>query len=184
MTDSVEHGSDDLRPGRPDTVIRSATNADVAAILAFGQAVVPAHYTPIIGAKAAATQLDWWTQSIVGDAVDRGRELVAVGPGGGLVGVCETGEFDGAYVIWKLYVRPDQRSSGVGAALLRTAIDARPADADEVWLEHFAGNVDAARFYDREGFVPVRVDPAETGDPAADVVWRRRSGLSGGPRRG
>jgi len=43
-----------------------------------------------------------------------------------------------------------------------------------VLLVHVAGNARAAAFYEREGFVPLRTDPALDGDPAAAVVWRVR----------
>lgn len=181
MGDIVNHPVDDdgAGPGG-DVRIRAATPEDVAAIVAFGQQVLPAHYTPIIGEQAARGQLDWWTDELVLAATRDGREFVAEREWDGLdgghrvVGVCETGFLDGAYVVWKLYVHPSRRGRSLGSAMLRIAIDARPSDTEEVWLEHFAGNVDAARFYEREGFGWMREDPAPGEDPAAATVWRCR----------
>ncbi|MBO1754637.1 GNAT family N-acetyltransferase [Allobranchiibius sp. CTAmp26] len=152
-------------------LVRAATPDDVAGILAFGAEVVPEHYRPILGEQAAFAQLDWWSVRRTTDAVRAGHEWVAE-DGGAIVGVCETGEFDGAYVVWKLYVRPDWRDRSVGRGLLQAAIAARPYGVQDVVLEHFAGNRDAARFYEREGFVQLRTDSAPSGDPNAATVWR------------
>ena len=154
-------------------LVRNAVVDDVPAILQFGAAVVPEHYGPILGEEAAAEQLAWWTTERISSAALAGRAFVAL-DGDHVVGVCESGEFDGGYVVWKLYVHPRWRGRSIGRDLLRTAVAARPHGVDQVLLEHFAGNHGAARFYEREGFLEIRSRPAASGDPAAATVWRRR----------
>jgi ribosomal protein S18 acetylase RimI-like enzyme len=155
--------------------IRKAGASDLDAIVAFGSAVVPPHYEPIIGAAAAQAQLDWWRSERMAPAAEAGRVHVAV-VDDNIVGVCETGELNGEQVIWKLYVAPEFRNRSLGAELLRRVIGSLPVDVDHVLVEHVAGNTAAARFYEREGFTVVRVDPATASGSVNDaVVWRRRA---------
>jgi GNAT superfamily N-acetyltransferase len=54
-----------------------------------------------------------------------------------------------------LYVRPEHRSTGVGADLVRRFRGwARERGADRVAVVAYAANARALRFYQREGFVP------------------------------
>ncbi len=97
--------------------IRKAQSDDVDAIVAFGAAVVPTYYAPILGAAAAQDQLDWWRRERTSSAVSAGRVHLAVA-GDATVGVCETGEMGGEQVIWKLYLAPDSRGHSLGVELL------------------------------------------------------------------
>jgi ribosomal protein S18 acetylase RimI-like enzyme len=152
--------------------VRLAEPPDVEAIVAFGSAVVPPHYIPILGAEAAQSQLTWWTAERFEPAVAAGRVHVAIADGA-VVGVCETGERAGDQVIWKLYVAPAFRGRAVGTELLRAAIVTLPPGLDHLLVEHFAGNTRAGAFYERKGFVVIGTEPARSGDPRAAVVWRR-----------
>jgi ribosomal protein S18 acetylase RimI-like enzyme len=160
-------------PGvRMKVQVRVAKAADVDPIIAFGSAVVPPHYTPILGADTARAQLAWWTRERIASAVGAGRVHVAVA-GDAIVGVSETGELAGEQVIWKLYLAPDFRGRSIGVELLRHAVAALPGKVDHVLVEHFAGNTRAGTFYERQGFTVVGSDPGGSGDPNAAVVWRR-----------
>jgi ribosomal protein S18 acetylase RimI-like enzyme len=150
--------------------IRRAVQGDVEPILAFARAVVPSHYGPILGEAAAWGQLSWWSPERIAAGVAAGHIHVAIADGA-VVGVVETGAYEGEYVIWKLYLTPEHRGRGLGARLLRAAVGALPPGTDHVLVEHFAGNVRAAAFYEREGFTVVDADSAAD-DPAA-LVWRR-----------
>lgn len=153
--------------------IRKANREDVDAIVAFGAAVVPEHYTPILGQRAAQAQLAWWTPERITPAAEAGRVHLAT-DGHDVVGVCQTGEMDGEQVIWKLYLAAQYRGRSLGVDLLRQAISSLPKHADRVDLEHFAGNTSAATFYEREGFDVIRTDPPPSDQPpAAAIVWRR-----------
>lgn len=154
--------------------IRRAHPDDVDAIVAFGSAVVPTHYAPILGQDAARAQLTWWSRERMATAVDAGRVHLAVS-GDGVAGVCEAGELSGEQVIWKLYVAPEHRGRSLGVGLLDATIASLPQGTHRVDVEHFAGNTRAARFYEREGFSVLRVEPAPVGTPPGGaVVWRRR----------
>jgi ribosomal protein S18 acetylase RimI-like enzyme len=152
--------------------VRLAEFGDVDAIVSFGATVIPAHYEPILGTVGARAQLAWWTQAGIAAAVDARRVHVAE-VDRDIVGVAQTGSFSGDEVIWKLYLESGFRGRPLGAHLLQHAVAALPADTDHVLVEHFAGNTRAGRFYEREGFVVVRVEPASSGNPGAAVVWRR-----------
>jgi ribosomal protein S18 acetylase RimI-like enzyme len=154
--------------------IRKAALGDVDAIVDFGAAVVPQHYTPILGPRLARAQLAWWTPERIAPAVEAGRVHVATRAGRDVLGVCQTGEADGRQVIWKLYLTTECRGRSLGLDLLRAAISALPEHTDCVDVEHYAGNTSAARFYEREGFAVIRTDPAPAGQsPGNAVVWRR-----------
>ena len=90
-----------------------------------------------------------------------------------VVGVVETGVMGEDHVVWKLYVAPAFRGRSVGARLLDRAVAPLREATDHVLIEHFAGNTDAARFYERQGWRVVRIDASTEGDPRAAVVWRR-----------
>ena len=156
-------------------LVRTADAGDVDAVVAFGAAVVPPYYTPILGEGAAQDQLDWWTPERLDPAARAGRLHVAVDDRD-VVGVCETGELSGEQVIWKLYLAAEYRGRSLGVALLRHALSLLPKGTDHVNVEHFAGNTSAARFYERQGFVVVRTQPPPAGEPPGGaIVWRRRA---------
>ncbi|MGY1750146.1 GNAT family N-acetyltransferase [Modestobacter sp. SYSU DS0511] len=154
--------------------IRVAQLDDVAAICRFGEAHVPPHYAPLIGAEAAAGQVrTWWTEAQMGAAVAAGLVVVAEADGQ-LLGVAERGGVGADHVIWKLYVHPGHRSRGLGPRLLDALIRQLPAGTERVYVEHFAANERAGAFYERVGFRVDRVESDPTGDPALAVVWRAR----------
>ncbi|KDN23643.1 GNAT family N-acetyltransferase [Amycolatopsis rifamycinica] len=152
--------------------VRAAGPGDVAAIHRFGEAHVRAHYAPLIGAAAADAQVrDWWNETHVGAAVAAGLVVVAE-DGGEILGVGQRGRSGAEHVVYKLYVHPGQRGHGLGRRLLEALAAQLPADAERLYIEHFAANERAGAFYEREGFTVERVEPSSTGDPALAVVWR------------
>ncbi|MEV6830248.1 GNAT family N-acetyltransferase [Amycolatopsis sp. NPDC051102] len=154
--------------------VRPAGPADVAAIRRFGEVHVRAHYAPLIGAAAADAQVrDWWNETHLAAAVAGGLVIVA-DDGGELAGVGQRGRNGPEHVIYKLYVHPRQRGRGLGPRLLDTLAAQLPADAERLYIEHFAANERAGAFYEREGFTVDRIVPSAAGDPALDVVWRVR----------
>lgn len=155
-----------------DVQFRPATATDIPAIVAFGEKVIPQHYAPILGEKAARAQLDWWTSERFGAAIAAGRVQVATAEEE-LLGVVETGTVAGEQVVWKLYVTPSARGNGLGVKLIDLAISSLPDKTDRLLTEHFAGNTEAARFYEREGFTIISTD-TNLANPNASVVWRCR----------
>jgi GNAT superfamily N-acetyltransferase len=158
-----------------DPVVRDAEPDDVAGICRFGETHIRPHYTPLIGAEAADAQVrHWWNESAIGSAVSAGLVVVAE-VDGQVVGVGQRGRNGTDHVVYKLYVSPEQRSSGLGPRLLEALTRQLPPDADRLCTEHFAANERAGAFYEREGFGVERVEPGPAGDPALAVVWRARA---------
>jgi ribosomal protein S18 acetylase RimI-like enzyme len=157
-----------------ETVVRDAAPDDVRAICGFGEAHVRAHYAPLIGAAAADEQVArWWNEEQIGAAVAAGLVVVAEA-GGEVVGVGQRGRRGDDHVVYKLYVHPGHRDRRLGPRLLDALTGQLPADADRLYVEHFAANERAGAFYEREGFAVDRVEPSATGDLALGVVWRSR----------
>ena len=62
-------------------------------------------------------------------------------------------------IVHNLYVRPADRSNGIGSALLAAAEDRLAAlGVDAVALESMAENEAARRFYGRHGYAPHRIE--------------------------
>jgi ribosomal protein S18 acetylase RimI-like enzyme len=162
-------------------VVRDARHDDVVGIRRFGEAHVRPHYAPLIGAAAADEQVRrWWNETLVDAAVAEGLVVVAEADGH-LVGVGQRGRRGADHVVYKLYVHPEYRGRGLGPRLLDALTGQLPADADRLYIEHFAANERAGAFYEREGFTVERIEPSPTGDPALGVVWRARP-LASSPR--
>jgi GNAT superfamily N-acetyltransferase len=158
-----------------EPVVRDARVDDVAAVCGFGETRVRPHYAPLIGAEAADAQVrHWWNADAIGAAVAAGLVVVAEADGQ-VVGVGQRGRNGGDHVVYKLYVSPDHRGSGLGPRLLDALIAQLPPDADRLAIEHFAANERAGAFYEREGYRVERVEPSPTGDPGLGVVWRARA---------
>ncbi|MCR6689985.1 GNAT family N-acetyltransferase [Cellulomonas sp.] len=166
-------------PAVPVTV-RSARPGDLPAVRRFGATHVYAHYAPLIGAEHARGQVTrWWDEEYLARAVAAGRLLVAT-VGDALVGVAQHGLAGDDHVVYKLYVHPEHRGSGIGRALLAAIEEQIPPGATRLCVEHVAANRRAGAFYEREGFVVERVEPSPTGEAALDLVWRARR-RTGGP---
>lgn len=157
-----------------DLVVRTAEAGDVAQVCAFGEAHIRPHYTPLIGAEAADEQVArWWRPEQILPAAVQGRIVVATAADR-VVGVAQHGRDGEDAVLYKLYVDPRRRGHGLGPRLVAAVEDSLPPDVRRLCVEHFAGNVRAAAFYEREGFAVERVEPSATGSRALDVVWRAR----------
>jgi GNAT superfamily N-acetyltransferase len=157
-----------------EPVVRNAGHGDVAAICRFGEAHIRSHYAPLIGAQAADEQVrGWWNETHIDAAVAAGLLVVAEADGQ-LVGVGQRGRRGADHVVYKLYVHPQHRGRGLGPRLLAALTRQLPADADRLYIEHFAANDRAGAFYQREGFTVEQIEPSTTDDPARAVVWRVR----------
>lgn len=155
--------------------IRRAVESDVAAVCAFGAVVLPAHYTPLIGADAAQELVaDWWSAPATLRAVDAQALWVALDADGEIVGVGELGHIGDDPVIYKLYIGAHRRGEGIGALLIDRMIATLAPRTPRVLIEHVAANDRAAAFYERQGFVVDHVDVIDPHAPERDVVWRAR----------
>ncbi len=150
--------------------VRKAELGDLDAIVAFGSAVIPPYYTPILGEHAAQAQLSWWSLDRMAPAVEAGRVHV-VATDRDVVGVCQTGELAGERVVgrctsaehrpitaWSCSSRRSHRFRGSGSCR-RGALRRTPEPA---------GSTNARVHGDSD-------DPAPTGEsPNSVIVWRRR----------
>lgn len=114
---------------------------------------------------------DWWTSDRLGAAAADGR-LVVAHDEDDVVGVGEWSLVDGTPVIWKLYVSSLHRGKGLGRRLLGAIEDQLSECAKRVQVEHFAVNVRAGDFYEREGFNEIR--RVTSTSPELEVVWREK----------
>jgi GNAT superfamily N-acetyltransferase len=71
--------------------------------------------------------------------------------------------FDGPVALLdELYVQPHHRSAGIGTALLAAVREeAQTRDVEHIEINVDEGDVDARRFYERNGFTAVDVDSGE-----------------------
>jgi GNAT superfamily N-acetyltransferase len=152
---------------RPDdsassaVVIRPAGEADLAGIVElFELGAAPG--TPA-GVEDGA-ELDRYASALHEIEATGGTVLVAQ-LGEQVVGVCQLIVFrhlqrrgGRCAEIESVHVHPDHRSSGIGSALLRDAIErARRLGCYRVQLTSNVVRTDAHRFYERLGFVPSHV---------------------------
>ncbi|SIR67042.1 Acetyltransferase (GNAT) domain-containing protein [Microbacterium sp. RURRCA19A] len=152
--------------------LRGAVESDAEAICDFGTRYVVDFYAPILGAEAAQSQVDtWWSRAAMHPAVVAGIVIIALRDRE-IVGVAQVDIDLTPPMIWKLYVHPLLRGSGVGPRLLDAVIARLPRDAASVGIEHFTANTRAGDFYEREGFLVDRVEDAASGDPRLRVTWR------------
>ncbi|TYB49920.1 ribosomal-protein-alanine N-acetyltransferase [Actinomadura chibensis] len=105
---------------------------------------------------------DAWSMELLGGELDdqpRTRHyVVAVEPGGEIVGYAGLAAAGGQADVQTIGVRADRRRSGVGALLLTELLDeAARRDSEAVFLEVRADNDPARRLYRRFGFAEVGV---------------------------
>ncbi|AOI50134.1 putative acetyltransferase [Burkholderia oklahomensis] len=84
--------------------------------------------------------------------------------GGRIAGMAGFKRLDGAKArhkgfLWGMYVAPDARRHGVGAALLDAVLAAAAEAVEQVTLAVVDGNGAARAFYERHGFVVYGVEP-------------------------
>lgn len=154
-------------------VIRGAVGDDLSGVLSVGHRTWLATYEPIAGPEYVAMGLaKWWTSDVVTDSIRKGRTLVAV-EGDDVVGVATFGPQDDAFVLWKLYVLPGHHGHGIGSRLMDAVVDrARESEQSRITLSYLEGNQQAARFYDKHGFVETHRETPGSGLP--ESVWMAR----------
>ena len=159
--------------------IRPAVGDDLLGILDVGRRTWPSTYAPIAGEDYVAMGLaKWWTADATIPAIRSGRASVAVqdkkGEGEQVIGVSVVGALENELALWKLYVLPEHQGGGVGAGLLRAAIDRATDDGWKTMvLSYLDGNTAAAGFYERFGFEVYSREAGGSGLPGS--IWVRRT---------
>lgn len=153
------------------TTIRHATRDDGQAIDRFAEVTIHDTYDSLVDERYAADMLAMWWGSALDDAIGEGSVHVAIDIDE-VVGLAQTGEWEGEPVLWKLYVAPGRRGQGLGRRLLDAVVADLPTGTARLRTEQIAANTRAARFYEREGFGLERVEPAD--DQRVSIVWRSK----------
>lgn len=158
-----------------EIAVRPACAADATEIMRIGRETWPVTYS-FAGSEYIFRGLaSWWSEEAVLRGIETTRTFVAEVEGHviGMGNVDLRGEQP---IIWKLYVLPRHQGARVGHALLERLLAEAPPGA-EVLLEYTDGNVRAADFYRRHGFVELRRDPPEErGWPARVWMVKRPKG--------
>lgn len=154
-------------------VVRTATEADLDAVLEIGHVCWRATYTPIAGAEYVERGLaGWWTPETNRPAIAEGRVLVGE-LDGRVLGMTSTSVVDDLVVVWRLYVLPEAQGHGLGTALLDAVEAAAPSGVVGLRLSHLEGNDRARGFYEHLGFVATgEREPDTIGGP--DDLWMER----------
>jgi ribosomal protein S18 acetylase RimI-like enzyme len=162
-----------------EVTLRPGTPADVPALRALGEAVVPPTYGPIDAAYAQRMLDEWWTPERFTASLARNAHLMAESDGQ-VVAMANIGRVSASHrdfphvtgdreVMWKLYVHPEHQGRGIGRRLLGEIEGL--VEGDELWLEVVDGNDRAFDFYRAHGFVEVE---RVAGAPWPDDVWMRK----------
>jgi ribosomal protein S18 acetylase RimI-like enzyme len=152
-------------------VVRRAEPADVEAVREVGLRTWPVAYDGIVAPEFLEQGLaEWWSPEAVRRGIERGITLVAEDPE--VIGMVGLGQDDGLWVMWKLYVLPDQQGRGIGRALLDGAIEALPDGTERLLLDVLVTNEPAIRFYRANGFE--RTDDGPGRDLGSELMWMSR----------
>ncbi|WP_051731849.1 GNAT family N-acetyltransferase [Kitasatospora phosalacinea] len=140
----------------PPPVLREGTAADAAAVARLHAASRRAAYAGLVPARVldaeGAEQEPLWALRLdadYGTPADTPVLLLAEQAGEGVVGFAYLVPDGGEVRLEQLHVRPDRTGGGIGARLLRAALDRFP-DVP-VRLDVLAANRRAIAFYERHG---------------------------------
>ena len=147
-----------------NVVLRAAAHSDterIADILLQSRAA----FLPYAASAHTDDEVREWVRDILVTREDVTVALVA----GQLVGVMAMHRAEDISWISQLYVHPTYVGQGIGSCLLARALEtaARP-----IRLYTFQQNVGARRFYERNGFVPLRfTDGSGNAERCPDVLY-------------
>jgi ribosomal protein S18 acetylase RimI-like enzyme len=149
--------------------VRRAELQDVDAVRQIGLTTWPVAYAGLVPEEFITDGLaQWWSPEAVERGISKGITLVAA-EDDDIVGMVGLGREADSWVMWKLYVLPDQQRNGVGKALLDAAIAALPEGTPELLLDVLVANEQAIGFYRSQGFTePTRTPSRDLGD---DLMW-------------
>jgi ribosomal protein S18 acetylase RimI-like enzyme len=149
--------------------VRRAEVGEVEAVRRIGLTTWPVAYGGLASEEFITDGLaQWWSTEAVERGIRTGITLVAA-DGDDLVGMVGVGREGDFWVMWKLYVLPDQQGKGIGKALLDAAIKALPDGTTELLLDVLVTNESAIGFYRAQGFVEATNTPDR--DLGDDLVW-------------
>ncbi|RZU01573.1 ribosomal protein S18 acetylase RimI-like enzyme [Kribbella rubisoli] len=149
--------------------VRRAEPSDVDAIRQIGLTTWPVAYAGLVPEAFITDGLaQWWSVEAVERGISKGITLVAT-DSDALLGMVGLGREEDFWVMWKLYVLPDQQGKGIGKALLDAAIAALPDGTPELLLDVLVANEQAIGFYRSQGFTEAKRTPNR--DLGVDLMW-------------
>jgi GNAT superfamily N-acetyltransferase len=81
---------------------------------------------------------------------------------------------DQSAILWRLYVAQAYRGQGIGRALIAEIEQRLPVDTRDLYIEYYEGNVHAAAFYTKQGFVFDRIETEIfEGEPLVSIFVKR-----------
>jgi len=152
--------------------IRPAVRGDAARVHEIATAAWHDAHEPIIGRDAVREFLDrYYTPADLREAIEKPETvfLVVGDPIAGFVEVGPSGDEDGTWTVYRIYVHPDEYGDGIGTRLL-SAAESR-VDAERLRLVVMGDNDRAVGFYESRGFE--RVDTAESEWGTTDFVYEK-----------
>ncbi|MDQ3553169.1 MAG: GNAT family N-acetyltransferase [Chloroflexota bacterium] len=166
-------------PGDGEYVLRSATLEDLPAIRRLGAEVLPETYAAITPDGYVGMLLEnYWSDEANRAAIEAANEelLVAESAVSGVIGVAHSAIFKpGSVILWRLYVLGRVRGLGIGSALLAETLRRCPSGTGSFLTEYVTANTDAAAFYARRGFTPLREESERWGDSTIGVTYVERA---------
>jgi ribosomal protein S18 acetylase RimI-like enzyme len=161
-----------------DVTIREAIHDDVAAIQRVARESWHAAYDDILGTGTVESVVeDWYETERLRESIARngGLFLVAV-TNEEIIGFAQTATSDdGPAWLYRIYVRPDRWSEGVGSEMLdRIESWLRDTEADRLRLGVIADNEVGNAFYERRGYAVVEEREAELLDATFEEYVREK----------
>ncbi|MBR5381560.1 MAG: ribosomal protein S18-alanine N-acetyltransferase [Oscillospiraceae bacterium] len=130
---------------------------------------------PRIREIAEASFPDPWSEESFRRELDADGVFYAAHSEGRLDGYLVLRSMGLEYEVLDVAVAPEARRTGIGEALIATAVQyAREHGAEKVWLEVRAGNVPALGLYEKYGFRRVGLRKNYYARPAEDAVLMER----------
>ena len=145
----------------------------IAAVAELARETWTQHYTPIIGSAQVDYMLEKFqsAEAIARQIEAEGYEYYGISGAGYLALVPEVGA--GRVLLSKIYVKAEQRGTGLGRALVEFAVK-RCAELGcrELWLTVNRNNMNSIAFYERMGFCRTNTLVTDIGGGYVMDDWR------------
>jgi ribosomal protein S18 acetylase RimI-like enzyme len=159
--------------------LRRATLEDVPRLKALGVLGWETTYHTYVSPENRAAYLagPFWSLERLAAVVDDPASLALVaatgaGPAAGFLTLEPVESEPGVVELTRLYVDPDLRGNGAGAALFDAGRAwSREHDARTIRVNVFADNAGGRRFYERAGCILTRLEPTTVGDQTVADAW-------------
>ena len=157
------------------TVIRPATEDDLAGMEALAERVLPPTYvqTGLLESTEVQRIIDgFWTVEYFSSVLGGDGLLSVAEADGRIVGMAEVGRLGEAdAVLWKLYLDAHVQRQGLGSRLMAAVATRLRPGTVRLLTEYVTGNEPAAAFYARHGFEFDHLELDSRPDVDATYTW-------------